>query len=296
MAETPTTQQTFTADMNAETATDPNNLTPDEQDSLAVGEQMQQDQETLLAGKYKNAEELEKAYSELEAKLGQQKEAPDETVETEASDITEYLDDGSINFDQVNETYGEKLGGLFKDNGVDPWAISKYFHENQGSITDAMYSQLEGAGLSRAAIDSYLTGRAAESGYGDYSAETVKDLTDAEVRSITESVGGKDEYAQMTQWASQNLDSNTIEAFDQLLDSGNPSAIQLAVAGLKAQYEDATGYEGRMLSGKAPALSGGDVFRSQPELVEAMADPRYDKDPAYRQDVIEKLDRSDLNF
>ena len=65
--------------------------------------------------------------------------------------------------------------------------------------------------------------------------------------------------------------------------------------GLKAQYEEATGYEGRMLSGK-PAQSSGDVFRSQPELVEAMSDPRYDRDPAYRQDVIEKLDRSDINF
>ena len=50
-----------------------------------------------------------------------------------------------------------------------------------------------------------------------------------------------------------------------------------------------------MLAGKA-AQSSGDVFRSQPELVAAMEDPRYDKDPAYRQDVIEKLDRSNLNF
>ena len=50
-----------------------------------------------------------------------------------------------------------------------------------------------------------------------------------------------------------------------------------------------------MLSGKPPKTSG-DVFRSQPELVAAMNDPRYDRDPAYRQDVIEKLDRSDLNF
>ena len=99
----------------------------------------------------------------------------------------------------------------------------------------------------------------------------------------------------MTTWASQNLPKDTIDAFDALLDSGNSGAIQLAVNGLKAQYEEATGYEGRMLSGK-PAQSSGDVFRSQPELVAAMSDPRYDQDPAYRQDVIEKLDRSDINF
>ena len=50
-----------------------------------------------------------------------------------------------------------------------------------------------------------------------------------------------------------------------------------------------------MLQGKA-ADNRGDVFRSQAQLVQAMADPRYDNDPAYRQDVIAKLDRSDLQF
>ena len=70
---------------------------------------------------------------------------------------------------------------------------------------------------------------------------------------------------------------------------------KLAVAGIKAQMENATGYEGRMLQGK-PAKSAGDVFRSQPELVEAMADPRYDNDPAYRRDIMDKLSRSDMNF
>ena len=49
-----------------------------------------------------------------------------------------------------------------------------------------------------------------------------------------------------------------------------------------------------MYTGKAPTSSG-DVFRSQQELVRAMSDPRYDNDPAYRQDN-EKLDRSDLEF
>ena len=68
-------------------------------------------------------------------------------------------------------------------------------------------------------------------------------------------------------------------------------AINIAVAGLKAQYEAANGFEGKMYTGKPPKSSG-EVFRSQAELVRAMSDPRYDSDPAYRQDVIEKLDRS----
>ena len=71
--------------------------------------------------------------------------------------------------------------------------------------------------------------------------------------------------------------------------------IKLAVAGLKSQYSDANGFEGTTLQGK-PARSGGDTFRSQAELVAAIGDPRYDTDPAYRDDVIAKLDRSDLDF
>ena len=50
-----------------------------------------------------------------------------------------------------------------------------------------------------------------------------------------------------------------------------------------------------MLTGKA-AETRGDVFRSQAQLVQAMSDPRYDTDPAYRSDVVEKLNRSDLDF
>ena len=52
-------------------------LTPDEQESLAIGEEMMAQQDNLLAGKYKNAQELEKAYKELESKIGTQN-APDQ--------------------------------------------------------------------------------------------------------------------------------------------------------------------------------------------------------------------------
>jgi hypothetical protein len=289
--------ETMTYDPGTDTVTTENTLTPDEQNSLQVGEEMQNQQEQLLAGKYKNAEELEKAYGELEKKLGDQEadaSEPEQPESQDSKDPIEYSEDGSVNYDQVNETYGEQLGGLFKDNNVDPWAISKHFHDTKGEITDAMYAQLEGAGLSRSAIDSYLAGRAAEMGYGSAQYEA-PDLTENDIREITDSVGGKAQYDAMTEWAGNNLDRKTVEAFDNLLDSGDPGAIQLAVNGLKAQFEEATGYEGRMLTGKA-AQSGGDVYRSQPELVAAMSDPRYDTDPAYRQDVIEKLDRSDLQF
>ena len=74
--------QTYTVDTQVQTETMPDNLTPEEQDSLKVGEEISQQEDQLLAGKYKSAEELEKAYKELESKLGQKTETPDPETET----------------------------------------------------------------------------------------------------------------------------------------------------------------------------------------------------------------------
>ena len=68
-----------------------------------------------------------------------------------------------------------------------------------------------------------------------------------------------------------------------------------AVRSLAYRYQDQSGYEGKMVTGK-PAKSNNNVFRSQAEVVKAMGDPRYEDDPAYRQDIMEKLERSNINF
>ena len=120
------------------------------------------------------------------------------------------------------------------------------------------------------------------------------DLTDGEVNSIHNSVGGEAAYNNLLQWAANNVEESKIDAFNTLINSGNATAIQLAVNGLKSEYETANGYEGRMLSGKAARTTDG--FRSQAEVVQAMSDPRYEMDPAYRQDVYDKLERSNVAF
>jgi len=128
-------------------------------------------------------------------------------------------------------------------------------------------------------------------------AETAEpvELSDNDINSIKNSVGGEVEYAKVIDWATNNLSESQIEAYDDIISTGNTDVIQMMVDGLKAKYDSANGSEGRMLSGKAPNNSG-DVFRSQAEVVSAIADPRYDRDPAYRNDVLEKLERSDVTF
>ena len=137
-------------------------------------------------------------------------------------------------------------------------------------------------------VNAYLT---AMKGVQDQS-QPASDLTDRDVNVVKNAAGGEAEYGKIVQWARENYEQGDIDSFNNLVATGNVGAIKLAVAGLKAQYQDANGYEGKMYSGKPPKTSS-DVFRSQQELVAAMSDPRYDEDPAYRQDVIEKLDRSD---
>tara|TARA_Y100000361_G_scaffold148527_1_gene161469 strand:+ start:413 stop:1294 length:882 start_codon:yes stop_codon:yes gene_type:complete len=291
--------ETLTVDTSPDTETSLDNLTPEEQDSLALGEQMAQDQEQLLAGKYKNAEELERAYKELETKLGEQ-EAAKEKPEAEAEEKPDnsYLEDGSVNYEAVTETYGAAVTEKLEAAGIDPWAISKEFHEKDGQYTPEMVEQLTKAGFSEAAVKSYFAGRAAENGYGKdtEAAESSTDISEAQIADIKQAAGGDQAYANIINWAKEGLSKDKMEAFNEVVETGSVAAIKLAVSGLQTEYNNANGVEGKMVTGKTAPPQPTDVYRSQAELVAAMNDPKYDNDPAYRQDVIEKLERSDLEF
>ena len=244
-------------------------------------------------------EDLEKAYIELQKKLGdndvvsQEKGQGNENQEVETQAPEGYLEDGSVNYDKVSEDYGTELGSLFKNKGIDPYEMDKHFNNN-GTLSEDMYAKLESAGFNKSLVDSFIAGKKAEAGVTE-PVEVEERFTEREIRDIQNSVGGEAEYQNLVEWVGQNLPESEIQAFDNLLDTGNTSQIKLAVQGMNAQYREANGYEGRMLQGK-PSRTSGDVFRSQAQLVKAMSDPRYDNDPAYRADVIEKLERSDLEF
>jgi hypothetical protein len=79
------------------------------------------------------------------------------------------------------------------------------------------------------------------------------------------------------------------------MSRGDPLACFFAVQALTNRYQDSTGVDGELLTGK-PASNKQDTYRSQAEVVRAMTDPRYENDPAYRQDIYDKLERSNLNY
>ena len=235
----------------------------DELNSLEVGERLAAQENELLAGKYRSAEELERGYLELQKRLSSkeepeveaQEEAPQEEEQPEENDEVDL-------YDTIMESYrtGEwDPEVVSKVEGMSPVDVANMFLEKGGAQSQAPQA------------------------------------TSGDIEQIQESVGGSTEYQNMIQWASQNLSEQEVQMYDTVMDRGDPIAMFFAAQALSARYQDAVGYDGEMLTGNAPRNST-DSFRSQAELVEAMSDPRYDRDPAYRADVADKLERSNINF
>ena len=252
--------------VNTENAGSVDDLSTEEKDSLLIGEDMERQQEGLLAGKYSSAEELEKAYKELEGKLGEKSEPVSEEEESENEPDEEGSDDYEPNIldalweEGTNDSLSEETFEELKN--MDPVEVAKLAMEQRNRSQQAPQS---------------------------------RDFTDQDVDQIQGLVGGEENYNQMLGWAQGNLPSQEIELFDAVMDQSNTLAAYFAVKSMALSYQDKVGREGRMVTGKAPR-SGGDVFKSQQEMVEAMSDDRYNDDPAYRDAIMEKLQRSDINF
>jgi len=200
-------------------------LNADEQESLAIAEANEGEQQQLLAGKFDSPQSLEQAYLELQKKLGESRE--------------EEPDDD----DEPGEESDEEYDDSDEDDSAEP----------EGQLTEEQADQLH------------------------------------------EMVGGEKAYQSMLEWAAQNFSQEEIDMYDSVMGSGNANSIYFAVQALANTYFDNVGSEGELLTGRGSAESNA-IFRSQSELVQAMNDPRYDNDPAYRSDVMTKLENSDLGF
>ena len=252
------------------------------------------DENGLYAGKFKTVEDLANSYKELEGKLGsvteedQVSESTEETTGVPEGYEEYYQEDGTVNYESVNETYGEILGEIFKENSIDPFKISAEFHKNEGEIPEDMYQSLLDAGLSKNAVDSYLTGRAAEMGYIEGEEGAAEELAQEEVKGIRDSIGGDEAYGKMVDWALDNLSRPEIEAFNEATNTMSGPQLSMMVQGLYTRYQNAMGVEPSLYSGR-PASSGPTPYRSTAEVVAAMSDPRWEKDVSYTENVKARL-------
>jgi len=213
------------------------------------------DEEKLLAGKYKNVEELEKAYAELQSKLGQSKEETQEAQETteEAAPSTEeaqqVVEDAGLNFDSMYDEYADN-----------------------GSLSDATYESLAKAGISKEVVDNYIAGQEA--------------INQTSINTIMSEVGGKDAYANMVEWASSTLTEAEQAAFNDSLNDENSA--RFAVQGLYARYKNANPnlIGGNRTSGASSNQQG---YSTKTEMMTAINNPAYKVDATYRAEVQRKI-------
>lgn len=245
-------------------------LNADEQESLQVGEQMEQEQSSLLAGKYNSPEALEQAYLELQQKLGRGSDEQDDDGESYEDDGGEEQEDGA-----EYEYTTDVLDALWEESQQDG---EEYSEELSQALSELDVEDIASLYLEQRQQSSEPT-----------------DFSDDEVEQLQALVGGEDEYSQMISWAQENADENEIQLFDSVMESGDAASAYFAIRAMSQRWVDAQGYDGELLQGKA-ARSSGTQFRSQAELVQAMSDPRYETDDAYRNDVLSKLANSNLDF
>ncbi len=200
---------------------------------------------------------LKKSYEELERKF----HAPEETQpDFERSEDLSIPEKSDVPFDME--------------------ALTKEYAET-GGLTDASYKTLAEAGISRDYADTYIAG--------------VKALGEQIGNQVKTSVGGEQEYSSMVEWAKTNYTEQQIQVYDQAVNSGDVNTAMMAAKGLRADYQASVGKEGTTYGGESPSsVTSDNAFRSNAEVVNAMRDPRYESDMAYRQDVLDKLDRSDI--
>ena len=241
-----------------------------------------------ILGKFNSVEDLAASYKELEGKLGDVAKTKEEPVTEE---VNEYQEDGSVNYDLARQQYGEKLGELFEQSEIDPFAINKHYQENNGTITEEHYKQLEQTGLPRNLIDSYLNGLQPREG-----TQPAADPSFPEYEDIVGIAGGEEKYLEMLQWMDGNIPKEELQEFDKIVDAEkrNITQVTLAVQKMFTRYKNAMGVEPKLISGQTSSSPNTKVFRSNAEVVAAMRDPRYKTDIAFQHEVQRRLAESNV--
>lgn len=220
-------------------------------------ENVQEERPSWLPEKFQSAEQMAEAYQQLEQQFhsGEEREETD-MDDMETGEVSNYLAENGLDFDDMSDSF---------------W--------NDGGLSDDHYDALEEIGIPAEIVDQFIDGQLA--------------MVDQTRTTAFDAVGGEDYYNEMTQWAAVNLEESEVTAFNNQIDSGNMDTAMFAIQGLAARYRSETGVEPNLVGGDASDASVG-AFQSLAEITSAMSDPRYEKDPAYRDQVARKLQRSSV--
>lgn len=216
---------------------------------------------------------MAKSYGELESQFSKKTVADKPAEEKKADEKA----DPTADQKKADET------PKADDKKVDPAAdkaFTPYFDEfaKDGQLSEESFKALEAKGLPRAVVENYIEGMRASA--------------ERETNSVLEVVGGQENYTKMIEWAGSHLPIAEIHAYDEAITSGDSAKVKLAVSGLHAQFVKSEGSPANLVRGGA--ATGIQAFRSTAEVTAAMSDPRYRTDPAYQEEVMQRIAASDV--
>lgn len=201
------------------------------------------EKEELIAGKFKSQEDLLKAYEELQKKLGQESN-PEQEEQPEAETKEVEAPDGST-FDVTS--YEQE----FVDNG---------------KLSDESYKALADKGFSREQVDQYIAGQ-------QYFAESVNNR-------LYEAVGGQEQYGEMVQWASENMEADFIAEYNDAIKNLDETRIKRNLEYMQLKMQSSQPKETRRIEGDSPA-GGMQPFKDKNEWQKAATNRLYGKDAKY---------------
>jgi hypothetical protein len=220
-------------------------------------------EDKLILGKFKTPADLEKAYTELEKKLGAGKK--DETPPAAPAAPAAPAPDAAAAATKA---------------GLDLGALSKEYVAGGNKLSEASMAKLAAAGITADQVATYIAGQTA-----------VAEKISADLATVT---GGADKLAATLEWAKANATPEQKASFDAALDSGNTALVKLALTGIHADYLKAVGSDPALVEAEpVSAARGPQAFASQAEVTAAMRDPRYKNgDRAYIKQVEERIKAS----
>jgi len=227
------------------------------------------EQPAWLPDKFESPEDMAKAYYELETKLSSSNsesvtdsdevspppQTPSQPQQEQINEAQKTLETAGLDYNKFASEYAEK-----------------------GELSSESYTELQSKGMSTEMVNSWIQGQEAIS----------TKLTETAYNSV----GGEQNYQNLVKWAGESLPQNEIDSFNRALESPNNQDSLFAIKSLNAQYQLANNTP-NLIQGTT-GISGSDGYKSLTQMSEAMRDPRYNSDPAFREEVTRKLESSNL--
>jgi len=225
------------------------------EEQLKVDEEpAEEERPEWLDEKFESPEEMAKAYKALQQKMSKPKAEKKESAKTDEASAPEATTSA---IEDARSEFAES-----------------------GELSDKAFDALEKAGLPRSFVEQYIAGQQA--------------MSVQQAATIQESIGGAGNYEAMSEWASENLADGDLDAFNDIVEGPSVEQARVAVKGLYAQFQAAGGKGPALVQGSTSGDAGVKPFGSTAQVTEAMRDPRYASDPAYRENVEKRMSVSSI--